>query len=61
MPVVNSSEDDDLESLVMIHGLATVEDKVFAIEGIALDLGIPPIEAQELLIAEGYLQERFIS
>lgn len=54
MPVLNSDGDWSLDELVAMHGLNTVEDKQFAIEGIALDLGITPDEAMELLIAEGY-------
>lgn len=57
MPTLNSNEGWTLDELVAIHGLATVEDKQFAIEGIAIDLGITPDEAVKLLIAEGYLKK----
>jgi|APCry1669188910_1035180.scaffolds.fasta_scaffold78366_2 hypothetical protein len=55
MPVLNSEGDWSLEDLVTMHGLSTVKDKQFAIEGIAIDLGITTEEAFELLVAEGYL------
>ena len=46
MPVLNSEDEEwGLDELVAIHGLHTVKDKQFAIEGIALDLGITPEEA----------------
>lgn len=58
MPVLNSEGDWSLEDLVAMHGLRTVEDKQFAIEGIAIDLGITTEEAVELLVAEGYLNSK---
>lgn len=57
MPVLNSQDGWDLEELVMIHGLESTHDQRFAIEGIALDLGVTPEEAKEILIAAGYLQK----
>lgn len=59
MPVLNSEDEDwGLDELVAIHGLNTVKDKQFAIEGIAIDLGITPEEAVNLLTAEGYLPKK---
>ena len=47
----------DLDELVMIHGLKSVHDQKFAIEGIALDLGITPEGAKEMMISAGHLQK----
>ena len=55
MPVLNSEGDWSLEDLVAMHDLKGTDDKQFAIEGIAIDLGITPEEAKELLVSEGYL------
>jgi len=52
MPVVNSVPTQDLDLLVAMHG---TEDPVWLIEGIAIDLNITTQEAQELLVAGGYL------
>lgn len=57
IPVQNSQDGWDLDELVMIHGLKSAHDQKFAIEGIALDLGITPEEAREMLISAGYLQK----
>lgn len=57
MPTLNSEGNWSLSQLVAIHGLNSAQDKTFAIEGIAIDLGISPQEAIKVLIAEGFLVE----
>lgn len=57
MPVQNSQDGWDLDELVLIHGLKSTHDEKFAIEGIALDLGVTPEEAREILVSAGYLQK----
>lgn len=58
MPVSpDNNEEFSLDELVAIHGLLNKEQKdmQFAIEGIAIDLGLENAETIQLLIERGYL------
>ena len=61
MPVLYTNDDEwTLNQLVAIHGLNLVEDKKFAIEGIAIDLGITTEAALKLLIDAGYIDNKIV-
>ena len=61
MPVLYTNDDEwTLNQLVAIHGLNLVADKKFAIEGIAIDLGITNEAALKLLIDAGYIDNKIV-
>lgn len=61
MPVLYTNDDEwTLSQLVTIHGLNSVADKKFAIEGIAIDLGITTEAALKLLIDAGYIDNKIV-